>query len=690
MAFLCIGIFLKAAQISVDVAQKVAVNFILKQVAKDPDLKNFTVDVTYDYEVKMTNSSKAAFYIFDIAETGFIIVAGDDNVYPILGFSFNNSLNRNNMSPELAFWLDNYVKQITYTAVNPYNKSEISNIWETYMQNKAIEKSGKYTQVEPLLLTIWNQDNFYNAYCPEDIAGPGGHVYAGCVATAMGQIMKYYNYPPQGNGTYSYNDWTYGTQYANFGNTNYNWTAMVNSVNSYNNAVAELLYHCGVSVDMGYSVDGSGASSDDVVPALVNYFGYSNAVNIKEKQDYSESQWINMLKSNLDNLMPLYYSGYSDESGHAFDFDGYYDDALGTHFHINWGWGGYGNGYFYINNLASPGGNFNNWHQAIFNIIPGQNYPSYCNGSKTLTQTSGTFDDGSGIDLYPNNASCSWLIDPTVNVINIKLNFEKFDTESASDIVTVYDGDNSSSPVLGVFSGSNMPSTITSTAKKMLITFTTNGSVQKQGWAASYTTTKPVYCSGVSFLNDASGFISDGSGLYNYNENTNCRWRIEPAGASSITLTFTEFDVQANEDVLDVFDVSSSPYNLLDTYTGSQLPASKTYNVSKLLLWFKSLNNPKSGWSLNYNATVASVENHFFTESINIYPNPAKNELYIDIDKLNPECLLHIFDIKGCLVKSLNIYKINNTVDIKDLKSGIYTFQLIFPENIEMHKFIKL
>ena len=691
IALLCIFfIFLKAAEVPVSLAQKVAENFLLKQIEKDPNLKNIKVDVSFADEMKMNNSTKAALYIFGISNKGFIIIAGDDNVYPILGFSFTNSLNMNNISPELAYWLDSYVKQISYTAENPYNKSEISKVWETYIQNQSIQKSGKFTQVEPLILTTWDQSNFYNAYCPADAGGPGGHVYAGCVATAMGQIMKYYNYPQQGTGTHSYNDWTYGTQYANFGATTYNWTGMVNSVNSYNNAVAEFLYHCGVSVDMGYAIDGSGANSDDVVPALVNYFGYSSSVNIQDKQDYSESQWINMLKSNLEDLMPLYYSAYSDVAGHAFDFDGYYDDALGTHFHINWGWGGYGNGYFYVNNLASPGGNFSNGHQAIFNIIPDQNYPTYCGENKIITQTSGTFEDGSGINLYQNSTSCSWLIDPSVNVINIKLSFDKFDTESNNDIVTVYDGDNTSANVLGVFSGSNVPSTITSTGKKMLITFNSNSSIQKQGWAASFIATKPIYCNGITFLNNTSGTIADGSGLYNYNENSNCRWRIEPIGASSISLEFTEFDLQTDEDKLEIFDISSSPYTLLDTYTGGQIPVLKNYNVSKLLLWFKSLNNPKTGWSLNYNATVSAVENHVFSDNITIYPNPVKNELYIDIDKSNPECLVNVFDINGQLVKSVNIAQMTNLIDIKDFKSGIYTIQMIFSKTIEMRKFIKL
>ena len=257
LALINVFISLKAAQVPENLAKIVAENFLKKQINNDPNLKGKTFNLNVAEVVKMKSSSSTAFFIFNISNSGFIIISGDDKVYPILGYSFTNALNMNDLPPALSQWLDNYNEQISFEAGKNITRNEITEVWEAYKKNDVTAKSGKVSQIQPLLLTTWNQDLFYNAYCPADAAGSGGHVYAGCVATAMGQIMKYYNYPQQGIGSYSYEDWTYGYQFADFENTTYNWTGMPNNVTSHNNAVAELLYHCGVSVDHGHLCPGA-------------------------------------------------------------------------------------------------------------------------------------------------------------------------------------------------------------------------------------------------------------------------------------------------------------------------------------------------------------------------------------------------------------------------------------------------
>lgn len=683
---LCYGGY--AAEVSPEKAKTVAENFIKTCSLYETALKNTASSLAEVVQLKVNNGQQTALYLFRVNPDGFIIIAGDDKVYPVLAYSFSHSLGTDNMAPALRAWLSNYVNQISYAAGSHAMQPQTS-VWQYYLEGRT-GQSPKYNQVAPLLLTTWDQNNFYNALCPEDENGPGGHVYAGCVATAYGQIMKYYNYPPQGTGSHMYYDWNYGDLSADFENTLYQWTQMPNSLNTHNNAIAQLLFHCGVAVEMGYSVEGSGAGSEEVVPALVNYFGYSSAVNIKERDDYSESQWITMLKNNLNAGMPLYYSGYTDEAGHAFVFDGYQEDANGSHFHVNWGWSGYGNGYFYVGNLASPGGNFNYWQQAIFNIVPAQGYPANCTGTKVIDGTAGTFDDGSGFGEYQNNLSCSWLINPSVNIVNIKLSFDRFATEAGSDVVTVYDGDNTSAPVLGTFSGNTLPSQLTSTGKKMLVVFQTNGNTKAQGWSASYTTTKPVYCNNLTVVTDPTGIISDGSGTYNYNATTNCRWRMEPLNVSAITLQFTEFDITPADDSFEVYDVASSPYTLLDTYSGSQIPVSKTYNTSKLLLWFKSQNNPQTGWSLNYTTTPLSVGELNESESLNIFPVPALNELHITWHPQITSCIIRVYNANGTRAIEKNLAGNAHTLDISTLRSGIYHLQFLSDKHTFSRTFLKL
>lgn len=684
---LLLGLWLFAAEVPPHTAKQLAVNYMIHNAEKKLDAQ---LDVLAPITFMQKESTIPAFYIFNFEHGGFVIVAADDNIYPILGFSETQVLDTSRMAPALKQWLGDYVSQISYAVTHNTKAPEAHNAWQRFLSVNALSDKSKSVQLGPLMLTTWNQDNFYNALCPEDPAGPGGRVYAGCVATAMGQVMKYYNFPNTGTGFHSYNDWDYGYLEAEFGNTTYKWNHMSNSLNTHNHAVAELLFHCGVAVEMGYSPDGSGAYSEDVVTALKSYFGYSNNLNIKARNDYSDQQWINMLKANLDALMPMYYSGYSDEGGHAYNVDGYREDGSGTMFHLNWGWGGYGDGFFYINNLASPGGTFEHWHQAIFNIIPAQNYPANCTGITLIDGTAGTFDDGSGMYNYNNNVSCSWLINPAVNVVNIKLNFDRVDTEQNTDIITVYDGENTSAPILATFSGTTIPQQFVSTGKKLLVTFQTNATVAGAGWAASYTTTKPVYCNLFSILTDPSGTIADGSDTYNYNAGTNCRWKIAPPEAGTITVSFNSFDIQQGDDVFEVYDVSAQPYTLLDTYSGSQIPASKTYYASAILLWFKSQGAPKDGWEMNYTSTVASASAPGKDPTLVVYPNPASDEIILTAGETNETIAVEIFDARGKLIFNSNRMLTPANINIRHWANGLYHINTLKNDSKKSFRVLKL
>jgi hypothetical protein len=183
---------------------------------------------------------------------------------------------------------------------------------------------------------LWNQDYPYNALCPEDPDGPGGHVYAGCVATAMSMIMYYYRYPVQGIGTHSYYASGYGTQSVNYGQTYYNWDAMMNEISSTSGqsipAIAELQYHAGVSVNMGYGNQSSGAYSIDVPAALISHFGYATSTQYLSRSSYTATVWENMVVEQLDAAKPVYYSGVDPTpvtgGGHAFIVDGYQVSVL--------------------------------------------------------------------------------------------------------------------------------------------------------------------------------------------------------------------------------------------------------------------------------------------------------------------------------------------------------------------------
>ncbi|MCX6226583.1 MAG: thiol protease/hemagglutinin PrtT [Bacteroidia bacterium] len=317
------------------------------------------------------------FYVFNTGSIGFVIVAGDDNATPILGYSHQGTFEPDNLPQNVAKWLEGYKSEIRYIIENNIQATdEISEEWENLSKNiypytSATGVSG----VNPLMQTLWNQAPFYNDLCPD------GSV-TGCVATAMAQIMKYWNYPATGSGFHSYNHEAYGTLSANFGSTTYQWSSMPNSVNSSNTAVATLMYQVGVSVDMSYSPEVSGAyvisAQSPVINcseyALKTYFGYKGTLQGVQRVNYNQAQWISLLKTELNARRPVLYAGFGSGGGHCFVADGFDNN---DYIHFNWGWGGYYDGFFQINALNPSGtgtgggsGGYNSGHQAVIGIEP--------------------------------------------------------------------------------------------------------------------------------------------------------------------------------------------------------------------------------------------------------------------------------------------------------------------------------
>lgn len=324
------------------------------------------------------------FFIFNnTAGKGYVIMAADDCVTPILGYSYENNFDDGELPPNFKAWLDGYAEQIhAATAMKTQATEEIRNDWDCLRQSKALPiKSEK--DVAPLVQTKWNQSPYYNDQCPYDY-NAGARSVTGCVATAMAQIMKYWSYPEHGLGNHSYvpsSHPEYGTLYVDFSSATYQWSSMPNSVTSANNAVATLMYHCGVSVDMMYGIpsapdygsaayiidNGGGRACAEI--AFKTYFDYKSSLHGVKKNDYSDSQWIGVLKNELDNGRPMLYGGFGNSGGHAFVCDGYNNS---NYFHFNWGWGGNYNDYFYINSLNPNTYNYSQNQQAIIGIEPNQ------------------------------------------------------------------------------------------------------------------------------------------------------------------------------------------------------------------------------------------------------------------------------------------------------------------------------
>ena len=319
-------------------AHRLGLNFVKHKAmfAKNP---------VHDMQLAYTHyadNGMATMYVFNF-DGGYVIVAADDSSSPILGYSDEGSFDYATAPDGLRFMMDELSRGIaTVVEEGIPATNDITLSWKN-LESLGYMNVGKGLHVvEPLITTKWDQSAPFNMYVP-------GGCPTGCVATAMAQLMKYWEWPVTGTGEHCYNAPLYGEQCANFGATTYDWGNMIDyysnsSAPEQKEAVATLMYHCGVSVDMNYEHDGSGAYSGDVPGAISTYFSYSERSTFVSKGgDYDE--WIALLKANLDQNIPLYYSGHSAEGGHAFVCDGYDVDGL---FHFNYGWGGTGGGFLLI------------------------------------------------------------------------------------------------------------------------------------------------------------------------------------------------------------------------------------------------------------------------------------------------------------------------------------------------------
>jgi hypothetical protein len=363
--FLCLfllGTAIWAEHVSQSDAQQFAVTFY--RLNNPFEVTNFRIQST----TVNTCDNVASFYIFRFVSGGFVLVAADDASIPILGYSFENDMPDVIDNPATNDWLNNYSSEIGYIISNHLDNTETSKKWRSIQRGELLAPT---VDVLPLLTTLWDQGCYYDAMCPSDPAGPCGHAVTGCVATAMAQIMKYHNFPPQGVGEHTYTDPTYGEQTINFENTYYDWPAMPDSAISNNNPLATLMSHAGVSVDMGYSPTGSGAYEINIPVAMLDYFNYSPDIDLIKKANYPNvEEFKNLLRADLDAYLPICYGGANPTgtSGHEFVCDGYtMNDGK---FHFNWGWSGFANGYYEIGNLNPGGMNWDNDNSVVVHIKP--------------------------------------------------------------------------------------------------------------------------------------------------------------------------------------------------------------------------------------------------------------------------------------------------------------------------------
>lgn len=386
---------LMAAPVDRSVTRHVAVNFwnTYRQSGLKP------IDST---NIKLIENDDFPYIdIYSVDGTGFVVVAADNSVPPVLAYSFDSPA-KDEMHISVKEWMSDYNRQIALAyETGQEARPEVAAMWQRLLTDTAPEVPLSLTDIPAMLETTWDQGDPYNKFCPFD-SNYNERTVVGCTATAMAQLMKYWNYPAYGDSSHSYthqlHEWaydysvSYGTLNAGFERTTYIWEYMTpalifNSPRRNIDAVALLSYHCGISVDMQYGPSATGGSGawtisygDSDRPcsenALRDYFKYDPSLHGEERSSYSFETWKSMIDADLEAGRPILYTGSDDGGGHAFVLDG---SDLDGRYHFNWGWSGAYDGFFRIDSLYLGGGgigtthtySFNYYQTALFNVFPG-------------------------------------------------------------------------------------------------------------------------------------------------------------------------------------------------------------------------------------------------------------------------------------------------------------------------------
>ena len=295
-----------------------------------------------DNEVKLMKDTDQ-FAIYGAKGSGFIVVSRSNTFPAIIGES-RHDFDSANVAPGFKWWMENISKSMAYRDANNMGRTSIS----------------VSSTISPFITTKWNQASPYNLLCPK--VGSLTHGYTGCVATAMSQILKYYNYPTTGKGNGGYSTVVNKDTVIRSAtiNTTYDWNNMSNTystsnaITPQNIAVATLMRDAGYGANMEYGVDGSGTTDYEAALSFINNFAYNPySLKLLQKELYTDEEWAQIIYNEIKNKRPILYGGSTKTNeGHAFVFDGINTDG---NVDVNWGWGGACDGWYDIFDLTPIG-----------------------------------------------------------------------------------------------------------------------------------------------------------------------------------------------------------------------------------------------------------------------------------------------------------------------------------------------
>lgn len=727
--------------VSVNNAQKAAKNFLVEQC----HYKAADVILTLQH-TETNDQGEPVLYRFKINDRGFIIVSATEFVAPVLAYSYENDFT---FSAENEAFYDGYKKAVedARTAMTP-EKAGVAQAWSHYCSDNFVPSQTKeeWFECQPLLTTTWGQHKNFNTYCPYDgtattnptAAQRDNHALAGSTAAAMAAIMNYYRYPTVGSGGVSYEQSFYPRLFVNFNGIEYNYDAMTSTVDKYNGQIAQLIYHAGASVLTDYNLVESDANVSVIVNSFKQYWKMDNSANMVYKtSDIDDDVWAEeYLIPELDEMHPIFYNGYNNiahDKCMAFIIDGYQimTTAEGEipFFHLIMPSAANVQKAFYrLTNFSYKYGSsyIKNLHPEATSIVKD------AQSSVTNTAVSGSVCDGAGSVLYQPNSNRSWLIE-TPNATSYTFTFKKIKTEENNDVITIYNGPTVESGIKCQYSGDYLmpsctdqtqqstqqvtyegqalPSPVTVTASSVLITFTSNDSIEDYGFVIDYIATvddsevsacdesQTLVGSHYIIVDKEQPIVEDFNETFNivsedepYIANHTCSWSVKPQFCSGYSINFRKFDLKAG-DYIELITISDEP-EILERFDVNLWPSGiYGIDVNKMKVRFVTDNwSEGNGFELEYWA-ILSVEQESGLNNLSVYPNPATNFLNVSFDSQNVQTVdLKIVDLSGKVLYN-NILNHNGgseiyKVPVSDLASGIYFLHLNTPTGKNIQKFI--
>lgn len=761
LAITCFSSTLFAKEVDINVAKKVATNFYYQQKIlfsntinsnKITDNNNNNVDdktiydkTIYNYNISIEdikisniqlyyNNGIPSIYAVDFKNGGYVLVSAQDNINPIIGFNIDDNITfKERLEKDIVFndFFNNYLVTISNIVIDnvnsPNNTQNVNNInngndidpkvvesWDKLL-NESIDDLVNVKSkniVGPLLSSTWNQDNPYNYYAPKTTnpGAPGGKCTAGCVATAMAVIMHYWEWPLQGVGESSYlTDQCNVVLSANYGETEYNYSLMPNSLNfSYDEEaikeVAKFQSHAGISIEMDYcfmgcdnyngiNANASYCYSENVLYAYKNYFKYNDATFLSKSENLEE--WENIIVNQFDNGYPIYYLSCTSNGApecHAWTSDGYKEIDGEYYFHHNFNWSGYYNDWFSELSITQNAPYYGFDSEIIINIYPTMGeYPNYASGFKELTQKYGRITDGSGpINNYLPNTNASWLINPQGefdSIKNITFKFNKLNL-GLNDKLKIYDGENEEGELLLEISGSNIPQEVTTTGNKAFVTFTTETS--DKGFEFEYKCNIPSYCEDLIYIEDNFGTISSNPENKYYTPSTCCRWYITPKDLEgNLALKFNYLDTYDEKDYVSIYDIKN---DVETRFFGNETPENELiFSNEGVFITFETdkMNSIGKGFSLDFYPSIGI--NDYNTIEFDVFPNPTKDNINIVYNEKYNNIKVEILDISGNILYTENKKGEDNfysTINISKYSDGIYFIRLSTETGISTKKII--